>query len=511
MKDAATRPMPLAQSHECWRRLTSWTPDDPLAAISFTSRLAKENGWSLAFARRAIEEYRRFAFLSAVAGHSVCPSEEVDQVWHMHLTFTRSYWNDLCGRVLQQPLHHAPTKGGAEEHDKHVALYEQTLASYRHWFGTEAPADLWPSTLRRFEDDRMQRISRRMYFVLPKPAPRLMAYIEQEVEHIGQILGRIVATRHRAVITGTIAVVPLAVGLNPFDWRGTEFLVLYAVLLVGVISVSLWCRSYLWPDEPQPEGELTPEEIACVQGNPKLAVNVALAKLIHEGVVTTELENKSYRFHLIGKPPQVSSALEAHIFARLQVGLPTTLTDLHISCRTPGEMLESSLRERGWLTPTSNDGVVARMVPFCLMCALVLFGTAKLIIGVSRDRPVGILSVALMLTFLGAIFFLVRPRATRPARDWLKAQCLANLRLKKPAIASSFDSHDIALATALFGATVLTGTLCEPLQAAWKANRNNHGSSGCGSAGCGGTGCGGGSGCGGGGCGGGGCGGCGGS
>ena len=63
---------------------------------------------------RVIEEYRKFLYLLASAGHPVTPSDQVDQAWHLHLTYTRSYWEDLCEKTIGKPLHHGPTKGGAE-------------------------------------------------------------------------------------------------------------------------------------------------------------------------------------------------------------------------------------------------------------------------------------------------------------------------------------------------------------------------------------------------------------
>jgi hypothetical protein len=60
--------------------------------LSFSKRLARDNGWSSGYAQRVIEEYKKFAFLAVAAGHPVTPSDQVDQVWHLHLTYTRSYW-----------------------------------------------------------------------------------------------------------------------------------------------------------------------------------------------------------------------------------------------------------------------------------------------------------------------------------------------------------------------------------------------------------------------------------
>ena len=78
---------------------------------------------------RAIEEYKRFVFLAMAAGHPVTPLDEVDQVWHLHLCYTRSYWEDLCGEVLRAPLHHGPTRGGAAERARFDDQYRRTLAS----------------------------------------------------------------------------------------------------------------------------------------------------------------------------------------------------------------------------------------------------------------------------------------------------------------------------------------------------------------------------------------------
>ena len=56
-----------------WNRLVAFELDNIGDALTFTERLARENGWHLGFARRVIEEYRRFLYLALRAGHSVTP------------------------------------------------------------------------------------------------------------------------------------------------------------------------------------------------------------------------------------------------------------------------------------------------------------------------------------------------------------------------------------------------------------------------------------------------------
>lgn len=158
MGELSRTPHPAADSDPLWQRLSVYSigPDD--AALSFTQRLARENGWAVSHAERVIGEYRRFLYLAIRAGHPVTPSDAVDQAWHLHLTYSRDYWDRLCP-LLGAPLHHGPTEGGATENARFYQDYAATLRSYERLFGTSAPADLWPSAQRRlFDDPRARRV-----------------------------------------------------------------------------------------------------------------------------------------------------------------------------------------------------------------------------------------------------------------------------------------------------------------------------------------------------------------
>ena len=115
-------------------RILAFEIDTPGAQLPFTSRLAREQGWSHVHAGRVVMEYKRFLVLAMTAGHPVTPSVQVDQVWHLHMIYTESYWHGLCRDVLGRDLHHGPTKGGVEEGAKFTDWYERTLASYRRVF-----------------------------------------------------------------------------------------------------------------------------------------------------------------------------------------------------------------------------------------------------------------------------------------------------------------------------------------------------------------------------------------
>ncbi|MDR2214171.1 MAG: hypothetical protein LBE21_11190 [Pseudomonadales bacterium] len=156
------------QELDTWERLQSLNmpgAEEP-TPFPFAARLARENGWTREFANRAITEYRKFCFLTVHAGHGVTPSDQVDQVWHLHMLYSWHYWHELCGAALTQPLHHQPTKGGASESSKYNDWYGRTLDSYRRYFG-EPPADLWPSAKERFDKRHAyMRIDRREVFVI---------------------------------------------------------------------------------------------------------------------------------------------------------------------------------------------------------------------------------------------------------------------------------------------------------------------------------------------------------
>jgi hypothetical protein len=144
--------------------------DGTSAALPFHERLGRENGWSIGFTARAITEYRRFVFLAMVAGHPVTPSDQVDQVWHLHLLYTKSYWDRLCGDVLGRPLHHEPTTGGQSEGHKFAGWYARTLESYRRIFQEDPPGDVWPDKRIRFgEDLHFRRVNTQRAWVVAKP------------------------------------------------------------------------------------------------------------------------------------------------------------------------------------------------------------------------------------------------------------------------------------------------------------------------------------------------------
>lgn len=171
-----------ADIHPLYEKLQSFPLDDAEASYPFSRRLRGANGWTEDHTRRVLREYRRFLFLAAAAGHPVSLPDAVDQAWHLHIVYTRSYWDDLCGDTLGFPLHHGPARGGQADAERFSDWYLRTLESYRVWFDEEPPADIWPHPGERSRRDRdcYRRVDTSENWVIPKrfpDAPRVVAVV----------------------------------------------------------------------------------------------------------------------------------------------------------------------------------------------------------------------------------------------------------------------------------------------------------------------------------------------
>jgi hypothetical protein len=155
--------------NKLWQKIEAFELDVPHADFKFSQRLARENGWSHNYTQRVITEYKKFLFLCCINETCVTPSDPVDQAWHLHLTFTRLYWVDLCKNTIGKEIHHNPTKGGTREADKFDGFYTSTQKLYEDKFGMAPPADVWQNNKERFSDINFQRVNLRGNWVIKKP------------------------------------------------------------------------------------------------------------------------------------------------------------------------------------------------------------------------------------------------------------------------------------------------------------------------------------------------------
>jgi uncharacterized protein (TIGR04222 family) len=483
-----------AKHVELLRRLEQFQLDSPEASLPFSARLARENNWSPAYAQRVITEYKRFAFLAIAAGHPVSPSEDVDQVWHLHLTYSENYWKVFCPEVLGQNFHHHPTRGGRTEHEKFNDWYTRTLKSYQIFFNQLPPADIWPSPeTREKEKHDFTRVDRAQNWVIPKP--------------------RLRAPPSYAAAPGLMAITilcsgaTLAQGMNVFDWRGPEFLGFYILFFPVCFGLALWLR-WKWrvpTGAEQPKSELDGYATAFLNGGKVLTVNTAIANLINQKAM--RVDAKSGRLTSLVPTPQFSHPLERLVYVAAESTDGTPVGNVRLTAVPGVTAIAEDLKMRG-LVVADDAARKAILIPLLIAFAAIGVGVVKIMIGINRDRPVGYL-VALCIIF-GIISLVALAR--RPVRSRYGDGVLEQLRAKHIGPrelgrnASCVSAAEFATMVGLFGFAALEGSNLENLRQSLQPPANGSGNwSGCG----GGSSCGGGGGCGGGGCGGG-CGGCGG-
>ena len=107
--------------------------------LAFECRLADDNGWTLGHAVRVVREYRRFLVLTQVAGEQVCPSDDVDKAWQLHLAHRADH-----ERFCEVALGRRPTRDPSARPVDPAAARRVTLARYRSAFGMDAPLATWP-------------------------------------------------------------------------------------------------------------------------------------------------------------------------------------------------------------------------------------------------------------------------------------------------------------------------------------------------------------------------------
>lgn len=448
--------------HALWARIAAHDFEAFDAALTFAGRLARDHGWSLPQARAAIDEYRRFCFLALRADRELTPSEEVDEVWHQHLTYSRDYWQAWCGDVLRRGLHHGPTRGGMAEGRRFAEQYAETLAAYEAWFGPPPPA-FWPGTAERFGRRRFRIVDSATHVVLPVPGlvlPRLRRLAR--LFGLGALLACLSAGRAEAATA------------NPLDWTAAPFLALYMALACAALATALVLPSLSRRGGSRQPGQglrLTPAELGFLAGGATRAADVLILEDLAAGRIVLDTRSSQVG-PLAIRSDHLLVGEQACEPAWLRAERAGDIADLQARLAESGLILcEARQRALCW-------GTTAIVGP------VILLGLAKLAVGLERDKPVGILTLLLVVTAVAALVIAHRSRVT-PAGRAVVAQHKAehDRALRAP------RAGEVIVAFAVIGTAALTGTAFEGYARLIEPG-DSGGSGGCGG-GDGGGGCGG--------------------
>lgn len=422
-----------------WRSVRAHRFDDPDAALDLPRRLAREQGWSLAQAEAAIEEYRRFCFLIALgeAGEAptleLTPSVAVDRVWHLHLCYTRDYWQRFCPNALGMDLHHGPTRGGNREACRFHQQYADTLARYERYFGLP-PVQFWPPASLRFAPPAYAiQVDPRRYWLIPKP---LAMRPLQAMATLAALLAAVLASQ------------AWALPANPLDWTAGPFLRLYLGLGAVALVFGLWLRWLLRDTGAAASGEIDTFGLAYLSGGPERCIDAAVAQMLGAGQVVWDESNA--RLQLQVAPADLTPPLDAVARCVAADGAPASV--LRRAQRSLSQV-RRELERRSLLLSRADAWRIRSFSALPLLLVLCL-GMAKILVGSMRDKPVGWLLLISVVLMVAALVALLRQPQTSRAGD--AAVAAAKVRHERALRAPR--PQELGLAVALLGTAALSGT-----------------------------------------------------
>ncbi len=124
-----------------WLKLEAMELDDPKAPVPLSARLVAETGLDLQVIQTAISEYKKFLYLAVTYQIPPVMPVQAERVWITHITYTRHYWDYMCGEVLGFDLHYRSPAELAEA-DGRPDYRGQMEAAYLETFGYRPPPGL---------------------------------------------------------------------------------------------------------------------------------------------------------------------------------------------------------------------------------------------------------------------------------------------------------------------------------------------------------------------------------
>lgn len=268
--------------------------------------------------------------------------------------------------------------------------------------------------------------------------------------------------------------------LGPFDLTGGPFLTLYISLLIVTIVTGVLIPRWLRPDG-RSIGVTDPEKLAYLAGGTSRYTDTIVSRLLASGALRMISKDK---FSVAGHG---STDAERAVLA---MSAPTGWGPIAGTLKRYAPTVERRLIADGLMIDSGTAWQLRfwQTAPYLL---LITFGLIKLDIGMLRDKPIGFLTLLLIVT---AVFALIRLVAVdRRTKGGIAA--LREMRSRSDRLRRAHTPDETGMAVALFGTVVLAGSGLQDFHQMRSASSGDGGSSSSssdgGGSGCGGGGCGG--------------------
>lgn len=383
-----------------WNTIEKYDLDDPISEYGFSTRLQNENFWTSNFTKEAIVEYKKFMYLAASTDFMVSPSEIIDVVWHQHLIFTTSY-DDFCG-ILGKKIEHIPSTHNHKDFEKFQLAKERTQDSYLSTFGPQ-PEAIWSYS--------------NIYEPLQLPKHQ---YKKQKL-----IYGLVFLIALFSLSYYSLTELYPQIN-NPYFMIGYLFLI-----VTGCAGLEYYNRSRLiallnsWPKDAF-VFNLSPDElIYTTHQDLSHVIHGVVSQLIHNDLIQT-LPNDNL---IVNGNQQIKSVKEFCTLQSLQKSGPASYEKLLSDLRLKPAFNVTAKVMTGFSKYLRKSAFFMRLYGINITVLFTLFfpGLVRLSTGISNNKPVVLLVIALSAYLVFIVWYLIRIRtlfSTKTLPEFYKNQLI---------------------------------------------------------------------------------------
>ncbi|HTF02425.1 MAG TPA: hypothetical protein VK826_00305 [Bacteroidia bacterium] len=311
----------------------------------------------------------------------VSPSSVIDQVWHLHLIYTKSY-DTLC-ELIGKKVQHIPATHNPEEGNRYVDARQRTHDIYQHEFGTP-PADIWSA---RTMMDTLN---------LTKARFKLRTVI--------------IAT----IVAFAVLCVPFYFLLQPvyIYIANPDFIISYALLFAAaILFMEFFNRVKLAQVFSEFEkisfvNRLTPQELIYLQrGRTESVINGHINHLVNEGHIKIRSTDKVEA--VTGKG--FTTQEESQIMQLLSSGR-AKYTFLLRKLTTRAVFANLAVSMDAFVKYFQKSGKFHRLfyINLAVYAFICMLGFERIVIGAMRDKPVVFISLIVILALIISAILLYR-------------------------------------------------------------------------------------------------------